>query len=90
MFPPPHKGCEVIPVFSSGQSARQAPATYAAIGSTDLIFAAGGGIMAHPQGAAAGVRSLQQAWQAAVEQIDLTKYAETHTELKAALEAFGS
>jgi len=90
MFEPPHKGCEVMPVFSSGQSAKQAPGTYAALGSTDLIFAAGGGIMAHPQGPAAGVRSLQQAWQAAVEGIDLAKYAETHPELRAALEAFGA
>ncbi len=90
MFPPPYRGCEVMPVFSSGQSARQAPATYAALGSTDLIFAAGGGIMAHPQGPAAGVRSLQQAWQAAIERIDLVKYAETHRELKSALEAFAS
>ena len=90
MFAPPHKGCEVMPVFSSGQSAKQAPGTYAALGSTDLIFAAGGGIMAHPQGPAAGVRSLQQAWEAAVEGIDLTKYAETHPELRAALEAFGA
>lgn len=89
MFPAPNRGCEVMPVFSSGQSARQAPATYAALGSTDLIFAAGGGIMAHPQGPAAGVRSLQQAWAAAADHIDLAKYAETHAELRAALGAFG-
>lgn len=90
MFEPPHKGCEVMPVFSSGQSARQAPATYAALMSTDLIFAAGGGILAHPQGPAAGVRSLKQAWQAAVEGTDLTKFAENHSELRSALEMFGA
>jgi len=89
MFAAPHKGCEVMPVFSSGQSAKQAPGTYEALGSTDLIFAAGGGIMAHPMGAAAGVRSLQQAWEAAVEGIPLAQYAEGHAELKAALGAFG-
>jgi ribulose-bisphosphate carboxylase large chain len=89
MFAAPHPGCEVMPVFSSGQSAKQAPATFAALGSTDLIFAAGGGIMAHPMGPAAGVRSLQQAWQAAVEGVDLAKSAERHPELKAALGAFG-
>lgn len=88
MFPPPYPGCEIMPVFSSGQSAKQAPATFAALGSTDLIYAAGGGIMAHPQGPAAGVRSLQQAWEAAVLNIDLSTYARTHTELKAALETF--
>ena len=90
MFPAPHPGCEVMPVFSSGQSAKQAPATFAALGSTDLIYAAGGGIMAHPAGPAAGVRSLQQAWEAAVQQIDLTTYAATHPELQSALAAFGN
>jgi ribulose-bisphosphate carboxylase large chain len=88
MFPAPYPGCEIMPVFSSGQSAKQAPATYKALGTTDLIYAAGGGIMAHPQGPAAGVRSLQQAWEAATLNIDLTTYATTHPELKAALEAF--
>jgi ribulose-bisphosphate carboxylase large chain len=77
-----------MPVFSSAQTARQAPATYAALGTTDLIFAAGGGIMAHPGGIAAGVRSLQQAWQAAVEGIPLEAYAATHGELRAALDRF--
>jgi len=88
MFPPPLCGCEIMPVFSSGQSARQAPLTYAALGSTDLIFACGGGIMAHPGGIAAGVRSLRQAWLAAVEGIPLSEYAESHTELAAALAKF--
>ena len=90
MFPAPYPGCEIMPVFSSGQSARQAPGTFAALGSTDLIFAAGGGIMAHPQGPAAGVRSLQQAWEAAVQQIELATYARGHVELQAALYSFGS
>jgi ribulose-bisphosphate carboxylase large chain len=90
MFPEPYPGCEIMPVFSSGQSAKQAPATFQALGTTDLIYAAGGGIMAHPQGPAAGVRSLQQAWEAAVQNIGLTTYATTHPELKAALETFST
>ncbi len=90
MFPPPHPGCEIMPVFSSGQSARQAPATFQALGSTDLIYAAGGGIMGHPAGPAAGVRSLQQAWEAAVQHIPLPTYAASHPELAQALELFGS
>jgi len=90
MFAIPGKGCEIMPVFSSGQTARQAPATYAALNSTDLIFAAGGGIMAHPGGVAAGVRSLRQAWQAAVEGIPLETYAAAHPELRAALDRFGA
>ncbi len=71
MFPAPYPGCEIMPVFSSGQSARQAPDTFRALGSTDLIYAAGGGIMGHPMGPAAGVRSLQQAWEAATLDIPL-------------------
>ena len=88
MFDLPGKGCEILPVFSSGQTARQAPATYAALGSTDLIFAAGGGIMAHPGGIAAGVQSLHQAWQAAVEGIPLEEHAAAHPYLRAALDRF--
>lgn len=90
MFPPPAKSCAVMPVFSSGQSARQAPDTYKALGSTDLIYACGGGIMGHPGGPAAGVRSLQQAWQAAVDGVSLTDFARKHVELAQALELFGA
>lgn len=90
LFPPPSPGCEIMPVFSSGQSARQAPATYAALGTTDLIFACGGGIVAHPGGIAAGVRSVQQAWQAAVEGVPLNEYAVRHPELQAALAKFAA
>jgi len=88
MFDLPGRGCEVMPVLASGQTARQAPATYGALGTTDLLFAAGGGIMAHPAGVAAGVRSLHQAWQAAVEGVPLEAFAATHAELRAALDRF--
>jgi ribulose-bisphosphate carboxylase large chain len=90
MFPPPGPGCEIMPVFSSGQSARQAPDTFKSLGSTDLIYACGGGIMGHPMGVAAGVRSLQQAWEAATTNIPLQAYALTHPELAAALQLFGT
>ena len=82
MFPAPHKGCEIMPVFSSGQSARQAPDTYKALGSMDLIYACGGGILAHPAGPAAGVRSLRQSWEAAAAGIPLAEYAKSHKELR--------
>ena len=90
MFPAPAPGCEVMPVFSSGQSARQAPDTFRELGSTDLIYAAGGGILGHNEGAAAGVRSLQQAWEAATLGIPLQTYATTHSELATALKQFGA
>ena len=48
----------VMPVFSSGQSVAQVADTWAALGTVDLIYAAGGGIMAHPGGPADGVAAL--------------------------------
>jgi ribulose-bisphosphate carboxylase large chain len=77
-----------MPVFSSGQSAEQAPDTYAALGSVDLLYLAGGGILAHPHGPAAGVNSLREAWEAAMQGIPLAEYARTHPALAAALEQF--
>ncbi|MDP1086480.1 RuBisCO large subunit C-terminal-like domain-containing protein, partial [Klebsiella pneumoniae] len=45
----------LMPVFSSGQWAGQAPDLYAALGSVDLRHLAGGGIIGHPDGIAAGM-----------------------------------
>jgi ribulose-bisphosphate carboxylase large chain len=90
MFAAPNPGCEIMPVFSSGQSAKQVHATYAALGSTDLIYAAGGGIMGHPQGPAAGVASLRQAWDAAISGVTLDESAAQHTELAAAIGKFAA
>ncbi|GLK72952.1 ribulose-bisphosphate carboxylase large subunit family protein [Ancylobacter dichloromethanicus] len=84
----PDKPCIAMPVFSSGQSAKQAPGTFAALGSPDLIFAAGGGIMAHPDGPAAGVASLREAWDAAIARVPLADYARDHAALARALEAY--
>ena len=69
------KPCLAMPVFSSGQSARQAPGTYAGLNSADLIVTAGGGIMAHPDGPGAGVSSLRQAWEATMTGVALDDYA---------------
>jgi ribulose-bisphosphate carboxylase large chain len=88
MFDVAGRGCEIMPVFSSGQSARQAPGTYRALGRTDLIFACGGGIMAHPGGIAAGVRAIRQAWDAAVAGVSLDEYSGDHPELEQALHKF--
>ncbi len=83
-------GYEVMPVFSSGQWAGQASETYRSLGSVDLMYLAGGGIMAHPGGAAAGVASLIQAWQAAVAGVPLAEAARTHAELRQAIDKFGA
>ncbi len=79
----------VMPVVSSGQWGGQAPETYRLTGTTDILYVAGGGIMAHPLGPAAGVRALQQAWEAAVQGLSLNTYAETHAELRASINTFG-
>lgn len=82
------KPCAVMPVFSSGQSAAQVHETHAALGSGDAIYAAGGGIMAHPMGPAAGVASIRAAWDAAMAGIPLDRAAAADPALKAALGRF--
>lgn len=89
MYPPPEKGFEVMPVFSSGQWAGQAGETFAALGNSDVIYACGGGIMAHPDGIAAGVTSVREAWEAAMAGIPAETYARSHPALAGALKAFG-
>ncbi|CAN7220046.1 ribulose-bisphosphate carboxylase large subunit family protein [Variovorax paradoxus] len=79
----------VMPAFSSGQWAGTVPATWAAIGSDDLLFMAGGGILAHPDGAAAGVTSIRQAWSAARAGTALQEAARGAPELARALAFFG-
>ena len=80
-----------LPVAGSGQWGGQAPETYQRTGrTTDLMYLCGGGIVSHPQGPAAGVRAVQQAWQAAVGDIELETYARTHPELAASLKKFGN
>jgi len=61
-----HKPCLALPVFSSGQTTKQPAETYRRLGSTDLIYAAGGGILGHPDGPEAGVLALRSAWGAAL------------------------
>jgi ribulose-bisphosphate carboxylase large chain len=64
-----------VPTLSSGQSVHTAAPTFDALGTTDVLMLAGGGIAAHPDGPAAGVRSLRQAWNAAVAGIPLVEAA---------------
>ncbi|NYT58114.1 ribulose-bisphosphate carboxylase large subunit family protein [Alcaligenaceae bacterium] len=80
---------QVMPAFSSGQWAGTVPATFDAVGSDDLLFMSGGGILAHPDGPAAGIVSLRQAWSAAHSGVPLSDYAVNAPELRRALEFFG-
>lgn len=77
-----------MPVFSSGQTARQVQRTYGGIKCSDCIYAAGGGVLAHPKGPKAGVIALRQAWDAALLGVDANDYAATHPELADALKLF--
>jgi len=79
-----------LPVVGSGQWGGQAPETYIRTGKTqDLLYLCGGGIVSHPGGAAAGVRAVRQAWEAAVQGIPLTDHAREHRELAQSLAKFG-
>ena len=78
----------VMPAFSSGQWAGTVPATWDAIGSDDLLFMSGGGILAHPDGPAAGVTSIRQAWTAVRAGTTLAEHAQSAPELARALAFF--
>ncbi len=88
----PENGDEdhVLPVFSSGQWAGTVPATHNAVGSADFMFLAGGGILAHPSGPAAGITSLRQAWEACEAGISLEHHAKTNSALSEALSFYGA
>lgn len=79
----------VMPVVSSGQWGGQAFETWRRTRTTDLLYMAGGGIMAHPMGPAAGVSSLQQAWQAAVEGLSLEEAVKQYPAFAESVKKFG-
>jgi len=81
---------KVLPVVSSGQWGGQAFETYRRTKTVDLLYMAGGGIMAHPMGAAAGVMALQQAWKAAVDGMSLEEAAKQYPEFNKSVEKFGN
>ena len=83
------KDC-ALPVAGSGQWGGQAAETYERTGRTqNLMYLCGGGIVSHPGGAAAGVRAVKQAWEAAVAGIPMEDYAKSHSELAASIAKFG-
>ncbi len=78
----------LLPVVSSGQWGGQAFETYRRTQTTDLLYMAGGGILAHPMGPKAGVTALQQAWKGAVEGLSLEETAQKHEEFAASVKKF--
>jgi ribulose-bisphosphate carboxylase large chain len=79
----------ILPVVSSGQWGGQAPETYRRTQTIDLLYMAGGGIMAHPMGAAGGVMALHQAWNAAMNGMSIKEAAGLYPELAKSVEKFG-
>lgn len=79
-----------LPVVSSGQWGGQAFETYRRTGTIDLLYMAGGGIMAHPGGAAAGVKALQQAWQGAMDGLNMEQTAAICPEFALSVKKFGN
>lgn len=80
----------VLPAVSNGQWAGTVPLTWERLRSTDLLFMSGGGILAHPDGPAAGVASIQQAWEAMAAGTPLAEHALHAVELQRALGFFGA
>lgn len=78
-----------VPVLSSGQWAGLAHATHAAVGTTDLLVLAGGGIHGHPDGERAGVESMRAAWESAERGEHVEQALARSPELRRAVDRFG-
>lgn len=78
----------VFPVASGGIHPAIVGKNLSILG-TDIVIQAGGGIHGHPWGSRAGATAMRQAVDAFMKNISIEKYAETHKELKKALEKWG-
>jgi ribulose-bisphosphate carboxylase large chain len=79
----------VLPAFASGQWAGTVAPTWQAVGGGDFLFMAGGGVMGHPDGPAAGVASIRAAAACVRAGVPLREAAARDRALARALEAFG-
>lgn len=75
----------VLPIASGGLHPGLVPPLVKILG-PDLIINFGGGLHGHPHGSVAGARACYDAVMAVQNKIPLKKYAQTHQELKVALE----
>ncbi|MHC4891478.1 MAG: type III ribulose-bisphosphate carboxylase [Planctomycetota bacterium] len=73
-----------MPVASGGLHPRLVPALMKTFGK-DVVIQAGGGIHGHNDGTFAGATAMRQAVDATMEEKTLEEFAETHKDLKAAL-----
>ncbi len=79
-----------VPVLSSGQWGGLAHATYDAVATTDLLVLSGGGIHGHPDGVAAGVASMRDAWASAQRGESVAEAFAASAPLRRAAERFGA
>lgn len=77
----------VMPVASGGLYPGLVPALMKFFGK-DFIIQAGGGIHGHKDGTVAGAKAMRQAVEATLKGIKLEEFAQTHKELKGALETW--
>ncbi|MBQ2486665.1 MAG: ribulose 1,5-bisphosphate carboxylase large subunit [Candidatus Methanomethylophilus sp.] len=81
---------KVMPVCSGGMYPGIVPAVIKAAGTNNLQIQAGGGVAGHPEGVRAGAMAMCQAVDSAFEGVDIEEYAETHHELRLALDRWGT
>ncbi len=78
----------VVPVASGGLHPGLIPRLIEVMG-RNIMIQVGGGVWGHPRGGRAGAIAVRQAIDAAMNNVPLEEYAETHVELREALEKWG-
>jgi ribulose 1,5-bisphosphate carboxylase large subunit-like protein len=76
---------KALPVASGGLHPGLVPSLMKFFGK-DFVIQAGGGIHGHSEGTVSGAKAMRQAVTATLQSISLREYAETHKELRMALE----
>jgi len=76
---------KVLPVASGGLHPGLVPSLMNFFGK-DFVIQAGGGIHGHTEGTVSGANAMRQAVDATMQDVSLKEYAESHKELRAALE----
>jgi ribulose-bisphosphate carboxylase large chain len=79
----------MLPVASGGLHPGLLPELFDIYGTMDIVIQVGGGTQGHPMGIEAGAKAVMQAIEAYREGVSLDEYAETHEELKVALDKWG-
>ncbi len=77
-----------LPVSSGGLHPGTLPEVIKSLG-VNLVIQVGGGVLGHPGGPREGATAVRQAIEACLKGIPLDTYAETHVELRKALEKWG-